>query len=416
MEISSVRHYVGRAKLASTLMATVSTEAKNEALRVAGQLILERADELIGANEKDVASSESQVTASVLDRLKLSESRIQAMVDGLDSVISLPDPIGDVVEGWVRPNGLRVSRVRVPLGVIGIIYENRPNVTSDAAALCIKAGNAVVLRGSASAYNSNLVIASALKDALAQVGLPEDAIVLLPHTDHDAVKELVGLTGLLDCVIPRGGPSLLKVIVENAKVPVVIDGDGNCHVFIDESADIEMAVSIVMNAKVQRPSVCNAMETLLVHKMIAKQILPMLGDKLKEANVEMVGDENTRELLPGVEVATDEDYATEFLDLKLAIKVVDTIEEAISHVRKFSSGHSEAIVTENLPNADRWVNEIDAAAVLVNASTRFIDGGELGLGAEIGISTQKLHARGPMGLKELTCAKFVVRGEGQIRK
>ncbi|NNN21164.1 MAG: glutamate-5-semialdehyde dehydrogenase [Acidimicrobiales bacterium] len=416
MDISSVKHYVEKAKSASTLLATVSTEAKNEALRIAGQLILARVDELMSANEKDVAASKSQVTASVLDRLKLSERRIRSMVDGLDSVISLPDPIGDIVEGWVRPNGLRVSKVRVPLGVIGIIYENRPNVTSDAAALCVKAGNAVVLRGSASAYNSNLVIATALKDGLAEVGLPENAVILLPHTDHEAVKELVGLNGLLDCVIPRGGPGLLQVIVENARVPVVIDGDGNCHVYIDESADIEMAISIVMNAKVQRPSVCNAMETLLVHKMIAKQVLPVLGDRLREANVELVGDEKTRALLPEVEVATEEDYATEFLDLKLAIKVVDTIEDAISHVRKFSTGHSEAIVTSTLGNADRWVNEIDAAAVLVNASTRFIDGGELGLGAEIGISTQKLHARGPMGLKELTCAKFVVRGEGQIRK
>jgi glutamate-5-semialdehyde dehydrogenase len=308
--------------------------------------------------------------------------------------------VGEVLDGWVRPNGLRISRVRVPLGVVGIIYENRPNVTSDAAALCLKSGNAAFLRGSSGAIQSNTVIASALRDAVVKAGLPADSVVLLEDTSHEAAVEFMRQRDSIDCLIPRGGPALIRSILDHATVPYVIDGDGNCHVYVDAAADLDMALDIVVNAKMQRPSVCNAAETLLVHQSVADEFVPRATTALE--GVELVFDD-------------DEAFATEFLDLKLAVRVVRSIDEAIEHIARFGSGHSEAIVTQSLPAAERFTREVDAAAVVVNASTRFVDGEEFGFGAEIGISTQKLHARGPMGLRELTTAKYVVRGDGQIR-
>jgi glutamate-5-semialdehyde dehydrogenase len=335
----------------------------------------------------------------VVDRLRLSDARIEAMANGLREVAGLADPVGEVLDGWVRPNGLRISRVRVPLGVVAIIYENRPNVTSDAAGLCLKSGNAAFLRGSSGAINSNTVIAQALRDAIAKAGLPADAVVLLEDTSHESAIEFMRLRDYVDCLIPRGGPSLIRSILDNATVPYVIDGDGNCHVYVDSDADLDMALDIIVNAKMQRPSVCNAAETLLVHRAVAEEFLPRATDALDGV-----------EMLDG-----DEAFATEFLDLKLAVRVVDSIDDAIEHIARFGSGHSEAIVTRSLGAAERFTREVDAAAVVVNASTRFVDGEEFGFGAEIGISTQKLHARGPMGLRELTTAKYVVQGDGQIR-
>jgi len=336
------------------------------------------------------------------------------MATGLRQVAALPDPVGEVLDGWTRPNGLRISRVRVPLGVVAIIYENRPNVTSDAAGLCLKSGNAAFLRGSSGAITSNLAIAAVLREAAAKAGLPEDAVVLVGDTSREAAVEFMQQRDSIDCLIPRGGPSLIRSILDHATVPYVIDGDGNCHVYVDESADLEMALAIVVNAKTQRPSVCNAAESLLVHRSVAEVFLPRAAGAL--TGVELLGDDATRALVPGAGVADDDDYATEFLDLRMSVRVVDSLDEAIAHVNRFGSGHSEAIVTRSLEAADRFVDEVDAAAVVVNASTRFVDGEEFGFGAEIGISTQKLHARGPMGLRELTTAKYVVRGTGQVRR
>jgi glutamate-5-semialdehyde dehydrogenase len=403
-----------RAKAAARLLATTSSSAKNEALAQAADRLAERSDEILDANAADVARTvESGASSTVVDRLRLSEARVAAMADGLRAVAALPDPVGEVVEGYVRPNGLRVERVRVPLGVVGIIYENRPNVTADAAALCLKSGNAALLRGSAGALESNRVIASALSQAIEKAGLPADGVLLVEDTAHETAVEFVRLRGAIDCLIPRGGPALLSMILEHATVPYVLDGDGNCHVYVDASADLAMAERIVVNAKMQRPSVCNAAETLLVHSDVAGAFLPQIHRAL--AGVVLAADGRARSLLPGSRPATEADFATEFLALELAVGVVDDLDGAIAHIARYGSGHSEAIVTSDLATATRFVREVDAAAVLVNASTRFIDGGELGLGAEVGISTQKLHARGPMGLRELTCVKYVVYGEGQIR-
>ncbi|MFZ0058670.1 MAG: glutamate-5-semialdehyde dehydrogenase, partial [Acidimicrobiales bacterium] len=355
----------------------------------------------------------SGATAAVVDRLCLDEARLVEMAAGLRAVAALPDPVGEVVEGWVLANGLSVRRVRVPLGVVGIVYENRPNVTSDAAGLCLKSGNAAFLRGSAGALGSNVAIAAALRSGIAKAGLPADSVVLVEDTRHETVEEFVALRGVIDCLVPRGGPALVALVVEHATVPYVVDGDGNCHVYIDADADLDVAERIVVNAKTQRPGVCNAMETLLVHRAIADLALPRLARAL--AGVELVGDEATRAILPGVAAATDEDFATEFLRLRLAVAVVEDLDGALDHIARYSTGHSEAIVTRDYEAARRFTREVDAAAVLVNASTRFVDGGELGLGAEIGISTQKLHARGPMGLRELTSVKFVIEGDGQVR-
>ncbi len=403
-----------RAKAASRVLATASTAQKNQALLAAADLLVARRAELLAANEADVARAEADgVGATVVDRLRLDGGRIEAMAGGLRQVAGLADPVGEVLDGWVRPNGLRISRVRVPLGVVAIIYENRPNVTSDAAGLCLKSGNAAFLRGSSGAIRSNQAIASVIREAYVASGLPADALVLVEDTSREAAVEFMRLRDSIDVLIPRGGPSLIASILENATVPYVIDGDGNCHVYVDASADLEMAAAIVANAKTQRPSVCNAAESLLVHRKVADQFLGGLAGRL--AGVELVADAEARALLPGAGEATEADWATEFLDLKLAVKVVADLDEAIEHIARYGSGHSEAVVTQDLAVADRFTREVDAAAVLVNASTRFVDGEEFGFGAEIGISTQKLHARGPMGLRELTTAKYVVRGEGQTR-
>jgi len=403
-----------RAKAASRLLATASTAAKDDALSGAADLLVDRADEILEANAVDVERATTGGTApTVIDRLRLDRSRVASMANGLRQVAALPDPVGEVLDGWTRPNGLRISRVRVPLGVVAIIYENRPNVTSDAAGLCLKSGNAAFLRGSSGAITSNIAVAGVLREAFAKSGLPADALVLVEDTSREAAVEYMRQRDFIDCLIPRGGASLIASIRENATVPFVIDGDGNCHVYVDASADLDMALDIIVNAKTQRPSVCNAAESLVVHHSVAEAFLPRAAEAL--AGVELLGDERTRAIVPSAGIADDEAYATEFLDLRLSVRVVDTLDDAIDHVNRFSSGHSEAIVTRDLESADRFTTEVDAAAVVVNASTRFVDGEEFGFGAEIGISTQKLHARGPMGLRELTTAKYVVRGTGQIR-
>lgn len=403
-----------RAQTAARALRVESGARKADALLAAASGLEASADSILDANAVDVSAAlAAGVTPTVVDRLRLSDERIRQMAASMRTVAGLPDPVGEVVEGRVLPNGLQVRRVRVPLGVIGIVYENRPNVTADAAALCLRSGNAVMLRGSAAALDSNRAIAGVIREAIAAVGLPADAVQLVEDVRHETVAEFVKLRGVIDCLIPRGGPSLVSLVIDEATVPYVIDGDGNCHVYIDESADLDMAERIVVNAKMQRPSVCNAMETLLVHESVAPVALPRLASALE--GVELVGDEETMAILPGVAKASEEDYATEFLALKLAIGVVKDLDAAMAHISRYSSGHSEAIVTNDRRHARRFVDGVDAAAVLVNASTRFVDGGELGLGAEIGISTQKLHARGPMGLRELTTVKYVIEGDGQVR-
>jgi glutamate-5-semialdehyde dehydrogenase len=403
-----------RAKVASRVLATSSTATRDAALSHAAELLVARADEVLAANAEDVARADAAGTAATLvDRLRLSSSRVEAMAGGLRNVVTLPDPVGSVVDGWVRPNGLRIRRVRVPLGVVAIIYEGRPNVTSDAAGLCLKSGNAAFLRGSSSAISSNVAIAAILREGFAKAGLPADVLTLVEDTSRETAIEFMRLRGMVDCLIPRGGPSLIQSILEHATVPYVIDGAGNCHVYVDAAADLDMAIEIIVNAKVQRPSVCNAAESLVVHAAVADDLLPRAAAALE--GVELVGDERARSILPGIGLATDADHRTEYLDLKLSIKVVDTLDEAIDHINDTGTGHSEAIVTTDLGSATRFTTEVDAAAVLVNASTRFVDGEEFGFGAEIGISTQKLHARGPMGLEQLTTAKFVVEGTGQVR-
>lgn len=411
---TSIAELGRRAKAASRTLASASTGQKDDALRAAAALLVARTDDLLTANAADVARAEADgVTATVVDRLRLTPERVAAMAGGLEQVAGLADPVGEVLDGWVRPNGLQISRVRVPLGVVAIIYENRPNVTSDAAGLCLKSGNAAFLRGSSGAITSNTAIAGVLREAYEKVGLPADALVLVEDTSREAAVEFMQQRDAIDCLIPRGGPSLIASILEHATVPFVIDGDGNCHIYVDADADLEMAGRIIVNAKTQRPSVCNAAESVLVHRDVADAFLPALATAL--SNVELVGDEAVRSILPSAGAATEDDWASEFLDLKLAIGVVGSIDEAIAHIARYGSGHSEAIITRSFDAAQRFTREVDAAAVLVNASTRFVDGEEFGFGAEIGISTQKLHARGPMGLRELTTAKYIVRGSGQTR-
>lgn len=403
-----------RAKAASRLLATAPTVLKNDALNAAADLLVSRAEEILEANSADLLRAQNGgVSTSVIDRLRLTGAKIEGMAGGLRQVASLADPVGEIIDGWTRPNGLRIRRVRVPLGVVAIIYENRPNVTSDAAALCVKSGNAAFLRGSSGAIDSNRSITSALREGFDKVGLPGDAVVLVEDTSREAALEFMRQPEVVDCLIPRGGPSLIQSILDNATVPYVIDGDGNCHVYVDASADLDMALEIVVNAKTQRPSVCNAAESLVVHEAIADRFLPSVAQAMPE--VELMGDENTRRLVPRAAAATDEDYRAEFLDLKMSIRVVPSLGAAIDHVNEYSTGHSEAIITRDLDAATRFTDEVDAAAVLVNASTRFVDGEEFGFGAEIGISTQKLHARGPMGLSQLTTTKYIVIGEGQVR-
>jgi glutamate-5-semialdehyde dehydrogenase len=405
-----------RAVAASRILATTPAAAKDAALHAAADLLEARAELLVESNAVDVArASAAGTSATVVDRLRLSPARIGAMASGLRQVASLADPVGQSVDGWVRPNGLEIRQVRVPLGVVGIIYENRPNVTSDAAALCLKSGNAAMLRGSAGALQSNLAIAGVLREAYEKSGLPADSLILIEDTSHESARRFMRLRGVIDCLIPRGGPSLIQAILEQATVPYVIDGDGNCHIFVDAAADLDMATAIVVNAKTQRPSVCNAAESLIVHQEVAERFLRRVAPLLD--GVELRGDYETRRILGGdrVQIATEEDYGREFLDLIFSVRVVPDLDEAIDHIRRFGSGHTEAIVTRDLDAALRFQREVDAAAVVVNASTRFTDGEEFGFGAEIGISTQKLHARGPMGLRELTTTKYLLTGSGQIR-
>ena len=389
---------------------------KTAALELAAAALWDRREEILNANREDVAAGEAAgMRPSLLDRLRLTEERIAAMAQAVREVAAAPDPVGRVLSGEVRPNGLQLQKVTVPLGVIGIIYEARPNVTSDAAALCLKAGNAVILRGGKEAFRSNQAVAEVLRDALEAGGLPRDGVQLVQDTSRQSAGELMALTQYLDVLIPRGGAGLIRSVKENAKVPVIETGVGNCHAYVDASADLCMAAEVVYNGKCSRPSVCNALETLLVHKDIAEQALPLIQSKLAEKQVELRGCERAQAILPGITPATEEDWETEYGDYILAVKVVDSLEEALAHIAKYSSGHSEVILTQDYQAAQRFLEEVDAAAVYVNASTRFTDGGEFGLGAEIGISTQKLHARGPMGLGQLTSTKFLIRGSGQVR-
>jgi glutamate-5-semialdehyde dehydrogenase len=405
-----------RAARAARMLGTASTAAKDGALLAAAEVLERRTPEILRANQEDLdAAKDGGMDPGPLDRLRLGEARIAGMAAGLRQVATLADPVGEVLDGWRRPNGLEIQRVRVPLGVVAIIYENRPNVTSDAAGLCLKSGNAALLRGSSTALRSNLAVASALREGFAKAGLPEDALVLVDDPSHDTAIGLMRLTEYVDCLIPRGGPALIRSIRDNATVPVVIDGDGNCHVYVDEAADLEMAFDIVVNAKTQRPSVCNAAESLVVHEAVADRFLPRVCEALVADGVELCGDTASRQRFAGMAEASDDDFGREFLALKLSVATVPSLGAAIEHVNRFGSGHSEAIVTGDLAAARRFTGEVDAAAVLVNASTRFTDGEEFGFGAEIGISTQKLHARGPMGLRELTTYKYVIWGDGQVR-
>jgi glutamate-5-semialdehyde dehydrogenase len=405
------------AKKAAMALMTADTASKNRALSEMAKAISSRAGEVLAANKKDTdAAVQSGITKALLDRLTLTEERIKGIVDGINEIIALPDPVGEVLEKTLRPNGLEIERRSVPLGVIGIIYEARPNVTVDAAALCLKAGNAVILRGGKEAFNSNLAFVSIMRDALEKAGLPRDCVALVEDTSRQSAMELMQLSDYLDVLIPRGGAGLIKSVVENSKVPVIETGVGVCHVYVDRDADLEKAANIIFNAKCSRPSVCNAAETLLVDETVAERFLPMAKAKLDTKNVELRGCERTREILGDVVIpATDADYRTEFGDYILAIKLISGLDEAIDFVNEYGTGHSESIVTENKEAAEKFLNGVDAAAVYTNVSTRFTDGGEFGLGAEIGISTQKLHARGPMGLRQLTSSKFVIRGDGQIR-
>ena len=404
-----------KAKEAARALARAGQE-KTAALQAAARALLARQEELLAANRADVEAGEAGgMRDSLLDRLRLTEGRINGMAQALREVAEAPDPVGRVLSGEVRPNGLQIQKITVPLGVIGIIYEARPNVTSDAAGLCLKAGNAVILRGGKEAFRSNLAVAQVLRDALEESGLPADCVQLVEDTSRQSAQELMGLTGYLDVLIPRGGAGLIRAVKENSRVPVIETGVGNCHAYVDAAADLDMAADIVYNAKCSRPSVCNAIETLLVHEKIAGEALPRIKSRLDEKRVELRGCDKTRAILPGIAAAAEEDWATEYNDYILAVKVVGSLEEALGHIARYSSGHSEVIVTEDYSAAQRFLEEVDSAAVYVNASTRFTDGGEFGLGAEIGISTQKLHARGPMGLEQLTSTKFLVRGRGQIR-
>lgn len=405
------------AKQASRKLGILSSDKKNKALEAMAQALEVHVSSLIAENRLDVDKAEENGRPrALIDRLILNEERIKSMAEGLRVIKSLPDPVGEVISQWKRPNGLEIGQKRVPLGVVGIIYESRPNVTADAIGLCTKTGNAVVLRGSSEAINSNRAIVKVMTEAAYSSGMPDDSIQLIEDTRRESVQKLVKLNGFIDVVVPRGGAGLIKAVVENATVPIIETGVGNCHVYVDGQCDSDMAVDIVVNAKVQRPGVCNAAETLLVDKSIAPDILPRLVEELEKSNVEIRGCNKTREIISKAFPVDKEDWSTEYLDYILAIKIVDGIDDAIDHINKYGSGHSEAIVTSNYFSAEKFLSYVDAAAVYVNASTRFTDGFEFGFGAELGISTQKLHARGPMGLKELTTIKYIVRGNGHIRQ
>ena len=414
--MTSATEICGRAKEASPLVAALTTETKDAALKAMADALVANAERLQTANALDVDAARSSGTSETLvDRLTLTGSRLEGMAEGLRSVAAQPDPVGTVEDGWVRPNGLEIQKVRVPLGVVAVIYEARPNVTADVAGLCLKSGNACVLRGSSIAVESNKAITEVLVGAAVANGVPQDAIQLIERTDRASAVELMHAKGLVDLLVPRGGKALIESIEENGRVPFIIDGDGNCHVYVDRSADLDRATDIIVNAKTSRPSVCNAAETLLVHEEVVDKWLPGALDALADKGVTIRGDERVKQLFSAAEPASDEDWATEYLDLILAVKVVASLDEAIAHVNRFGTSNADAIVTEDLSAARRFTREVDSGSVFVNASTRFSDGGEFGYGAEIGISTQKLHARGPMGLRELTTLKYVVWGEGHIR-
>ena len=416
LAIEEVEDKARAAKAAAQSLSTAGTSAKNAALYAMAEALRDRQDVVLEANGRDVAVGRDRgLTPHLIERLTLTPKRLDEMREGLLQVAALPDPVGVVLSGWRRPNGLQITKTRVPIGVIGIIYESRPNVTVDAAALCLKSGNAAILRGGSEAIHSNVALAKALQDAIAGVGLPRACVQLIESTDRAAAHRLMTLNGFVDCLIPRGGSSLIKTVVETATVPVIETGTGNCHVYVDKDADLDMASAIILNAKVQRPSVCNSAETLLVHRDVAASFLPRVAVQLLEAGVELRADGLALSLLPQAVEAAEQDWYEEFNALILAVRVVDDLEAAIAHVNTYGTRHSEAIVTENYAAAQAFTDGVDCAAVYVNASTRFTDGFEFGFGAEIGISNQKLHARGPMGLEELTTYKYVVRGSGQIR-
>ena len=414
--IEEVEDKARAAKAAAQTLATAGTAAKNAALMAMAEALGQQQDAILASNARDIAgATERGLSPHSIERLTLNPKRIAEMQTGLRQVAALPDPIGAVLSGWRRPNGLQITKTRVPIGVIGIIFESRPNVTVDAAALCLKSGNAALLRGGSEAIHSNVALARALGSALETAGLPRACVQLIESTDRAAAKRLMTLNGFVDCLIPRGGASLIKTVVETATVPVIETGTGNCHVYVDKDADLDMASEIIFNAKVQRPSVCNSAETLLVHRAVADAFLPAVGARLRQSGVEIRGDAAAVSLLPGSTAATEDDWYTEFNALILAVKVVEDLDAAVAHITAYGTRHSEAIVTENYAAAQEFTDRVDCAAVFVNASTRFTDGFEFGFGAEIGISNQKLHARGPMGLEELTTYKYIVRGDGQIR-
>jgi len=450
--VSEVEAKCIAAKEAARKLAMLGTAVKDRALLAMADALEANKDAILAANRRDLEAAQAAnnppnpplsrggetacssssgvgempnppltkggqggLSGAMLKRLTLDESKIAQMADGVRQIAALRDPIGETIEGYVRPNGMEIRKVRVPIGVIGIIYESRPNVTADAAALCLKAGNAVILRGGSEAIHSNLAIAKVIQEAITPVGVPEGTVQIIETTDREAARELMTMKRYIDCLIPRGGKGLIQTVVENSTIPVIEHGDGNCHVYVDGAADLKMAAEIAFNAKVQNPSVCNAAETLLVSEQVACEFLPTMCKRLVDAGVEIRGCEKTRAIVPGVKEATEDDWETEYLDLILAVKVVSGVDEAIEHIARYGSGHSEAIVTEDYSAARRFTNEVDAAAVFVNVSTRFTDGYEFGKGAEMGISTQKLHARGPMGIEEITTYKYVVTGSGQLR-
>lgn len=405
-----------KAKEASYELGVASPGQKNEALTFMAEELIKAKEEIIKANEIDRQNAiKKGITDALLDRLSLDDSRIEAMAQGLLDIVKLQDPVGEVTNMWQMPNGLQIGQKRVPIGVLGIIYESRPNVTSDAAGLCLKSGNAVILRGASDAINSNKAVAKALVAGIKRSGLPQDCVQLLEDTSRETAREMMRLNDYIDVLIPRGGAGLIKSVVQNATVPVIETGTGNCHIFVDETADLEMAKAIVLNAKVQRPGVCNAAEKLLVHESIANEFLPTIVKVLRENGVEVRGCNKAQAIVDDIKVIEEPEWHQEYLDLIIAVKVVKDVDEAIKHINKYNTGHSESIVTESYKNSQKFLQRVDAAAVYVNASTRFTDGGEFGFGGEIGISTQKLHARGPMGLKELTTSKYIIFGDGQIR-
>ena len=416
-EMTALTEMGQRAKDAAAVLAKVSSEQKNKALLEAAKALRQSADTILAANAQDLKRGrENGMSEALLDRLMVNPARIDAMAEGLEQIVTLDDPIGEILSMKKRPNGLMIGQMRVPFGVIGIIYESRPNVTADAFGLCFKTGNAVILRGGSDAISSNTAIAEILQNALVLAGMPKDSIQLVTDTSHETAREMMRLNRYIDVLIPRGGARLIRTVVENSTVPVIETGTGNCHVYVDEFADLDMAVNIIVNAKTQRLGTCNTCESLVVHSKVAEEVIPKIAKALFEKDVEIRGDEEARKLVPQIHEASEEDWGREYLDRIISLKVVDSVDEAIAHINRYNTGHSEAIVTKDYEHAQQFLREVDAAAVYVNASTRFTDGFEFGFGAEIGISTQKLHARGPMGLLALTSTKYIIYGDGQIRK